>query len=1707
MPRGPRFQTVRSEGAILPPDLLQRIAGGGGIDGLTSESYHLPPGTKLKEAISQSWTKLNAFWRDFRTVRLTMSDADETGTKITRERWLLPLLTELGYGRIPATKGPDIEGKLFPIDRFARHVPIHLVGCKLSLDRRAEGVRGAATASPHGLVQEYLNRSEPSVWGFVSNGLVFRVLRDNKALSRQSYVEFDLEAMFEGNVYSDFSLLWLLCHQSRIDTEAASDCWLEQWSKLSHEQGTRVLEALRNGVQSAIEALGRGFVAHPTNDALRARLRRGELSTQDLYRQILRVVYRLLFLFVAEDRGLLHPPTANSTSCECYDRFYSARRLRDLAERMRGSAHGDLWRSLSVVFESLHHDAGRPQLGLPPLGSFLWSREATPDLRGVASIDDQTPAHPIELANDDLLSAVRALAFIEDNRVLRAVDYRNLGSEELGSVYESLLELHPRIEVASSADQVTFSLAASAGNDRKTSGSYYTPDSLVQCVLDSALEPVIADAMGRARNGADGSSLTGDARRAALESAILDLKVCDPACGSGHFLIAAAHRLAAHLARVRSGDAEPAPEVYRHAVRDIIRRCIYGIDINPMAVELCKVSLWLESLEAGKPLSFLDSHIVCGNSLLGVTPKLLKDGIPDDAFEPIEGDDKEACRDLKKQNKLHRKEFKAGQSFLFHPFVKLGDLVSTFATLSAGDDDSLNDVRERERRYADLVRSAAYANATLVADAWCAAFVWRKDRSDLGRQAVTERSFRELERSPHAYPDGHPVRQEIRRLAREYAFLHPHLAFPEVFRVPSDATEPTDPARGWSGGFDCILGNPPWERVKLQEKEWFAERSPEIANAPNAAVRKRLIEGLMAVDPSLHRDFLTGLRTSEGESHLLRSSGRYPLCGRGDINTFAVFAESMRHAIAGTGRLGIIVPTGIATDDTTKFFFGDMVESCTLVSYFGFKNERFLFPRPVEHTVTFGLLTALGRAHSSSKMEFCWLAWTVEEMQDPSRRITLTADDIAQLNPNTRTCPVFRSERDAEITKSIYRRVPVLIREARDQRPEENPWGIKFATMFHMSNDSKLFIAPDVACPAVKFAIESNADCAPYFPLYEAKLLHQFDHRWATYACDDCHWLTTSLRTKLNRDGNPEPDPRDMTAAEHERRDTLVAPRYWVASNEVDSRLTKTERNGNVVWRWAREWLLGFREIARNTDDRTLIATFLPRTAVNNKIPLVYLDDFNACEAACLLACLDSFVVDFAARQKVGGTTLSFFLVKQFPVLPPSAFAVQCPWLSPIAPEGAAPETPRGSLTDWIAQRVLELVYTADDLAGLARDLGYDGPPFRWDSAGSRRQRIRAELDAAFFHLYGVSRDDAAYVLDTFLVFKARDEARNGGVFSTKETILAIYDAMANSMRTGKSWTSALDPPPGDPRAAHDPEARPPTPRGGGPSTASFARPVSPRSEITPPTSNPVRDSTSAIIEAFLRVREGRSSDFVVCDPILNALYLERAREFGVEGDDAELNRRLLGARKTNRLTEHPTTRRYRLPRALLPYTFVAEWAARHVQRTLLAESNHEPSLDDILCDPALARRFDAAAARIRADIPSLDWRWAALAFRKRGRREARADTVALEPRDHAGIPLDASKLPSGPGLYLLADSERVYYANSTDNLRRQLNLHASLASDDADSPATLVPSWLLPSGAHANEARWLWLATGDPVTLSETRIRLVASHRPWLNLLENLAG
>ena len=549
------------------------------------------------------------------------------------------------------------------------------------------------------------------------------------------------------------------------------------------------------------------------------------------------------------------------------------------------------------------------------------------------------------------------------------------------------------------------------------------------------------------------------------------------------------------------------------------------------------------------------------------------------------------------------------------------------------------------------------------------------------------------------------------------------------------------------GGFDLVLGNPPWERIKLQEQEFFAAREPEIAEAPNAAARRRRIAKLEKAPPgsrehALYEEFESTKRMAEAFSVFARvadeDGGRFPLTGCGDVNTYALFAELFVNLTSAPGRAGIVVPTGIATDGTTARFFAALIDKGRLIRIASFENEEFIFPS-VHHSYRFCLMT-LGNGGQNSAPVFSFFLRRVEQISETERSFTLSAKEIARINPNTKTAPVFRSQADANLTVRIYERVPVLVDDSKGLAG--NPWAFDYMTkMFDMADSSAAFrTAEQLHGTGLKLVKNrwTAKNGQSWVPLYEAKMIHQYDHRWGTYDTDG--------------------ESRDSTLSEKQDPAFEPMPRYWVPERYVADRLATKA--------WTREWLLGWRDITSAHVLRTTIATAYPAFAIGHTIRNLFVIDQPRL-AAGFIAGLSSLTFDFIARQKLGGTHLTVEILKQLPVLPPSRY--------------------NSSVLNFIVPRVLELAYTSDSMAPFARDLGYDGPPFAW--VEDRRAQLCAELDAWYAHAYGLARDELRYVLDpadikgpdypseTFRVLKHNEIARFGE-YRTARLVLAAYDEL-----------------------------------------------------------------------------------------------------------------------------------------------------------------------------------------------------------------------------------------------------------------------------------------------------------------------------------------
>lgn len=1315
---------IRSEGGLIPYDVLDKIAKEESGLGQQAKDFDLPAGRRLTDEIARAWSDAQDYWHIFQRRAANLAE-DETGATLTR-KWVGDLLNELlGYSLTYQQAGAVIGGKTYPISHRAgageESPPVDIEGVRIDLDKRPEGRR----LSPQALVQEYLNNSDRHLWGVVTNGNLFRLLRDTSRTSRPSYLEFDLQSILDGNRFNEFALFYRVCHRTRLPrtAEESTSCWLEKYFQLSIEQGGRVRDKLRDGVEEALKALGTGFLQHPENSTLRAHVKAGTLTPAEFHRQLLRLVYRLLFLMVAEERRMIVPegPEADRRH-SLYDRYYSVGRLRTLAEKpIESSTFGDLWIGLLQTFK-LFEDGDSNPLGIPPLNGDLFSAIAVKDLQGT------------HLRNDVLLAAMQRLSLFEDQRVRQRVNYSALDVEELGSVYESLLDFQPAF--SEQPEGISFELRT--GSERKSTGSYYTRPELVRELIESALVPVMQDRLLAAKD-------TDSAKeKEKKQQAILSMSVCDPACGSGHFLLAAARRLGRELAKIKTGEDEPTPKEFHLAVRDVIAHCVYGVDVNPLAVDLCKLALWLEGHWTGKPLSFLDHRIKLGNSLIGVlNVAVLKEGIPDDAFTAVTGDEKKVASAFRRKNRDERK----GQPSL--PF-DAAEHVHHYATEShdfaAITEDTPADVRRKKEAYERARQKPEWWHDWVAANLWTAAFFLPLVNFD-DPVVPTHDKFMAYLRGQHvdAQMEGAAI-----GLATELHFFHWPLEFPVVYE---------------RGGFDVILGNPPWEKITLKEEEHWADDA-YITDAQNKAERARRIQEYRKSNSREKQQrvarFDRARHYAEAQSKFIRNSERFPLTAFGDVNTYAVFAETAYILISPDGRAGLLTPTGIVSDDSTKQFFGELIGRQQLVNVRGFINEQMLFPS-VLHNFKFCALTICGKGKTIAAPDFVFFCYNLDDVRNPDRHFSLQRSDFLLLNPNTLTCPVFRSRADADLNKKVYRLVPVFSSD----NDAPSLWNVEFGSMLHMANDSFCF----------KETSEPDT-----LPLYEAKMFHQFDHRFAS------HEGLIGDQTRMHM--LPQ-----TTEEQHADPYYAVKPCYYVPRSEVDDRLKdKTKR----------QWLIATRRISSNALERTVIVAILPFAGASDSITLFFMDDHDSRTTALLIANFNSLVFDYVARQKIAGSNISMFVLKQLPVLPPSTYQSQD--------------------HDFILPRVLELTYTSHQVEPFAVDVWKGASkemrglfleriapshspaqsnveivgentlpnPFGWNN--SRRVEVRAELDAYYAHLYSLTREEVRYILDpqdvfgegfpgeTFRVLKEREE-KELGEYRTRRLVLEAFDKLAKSPR------------------------------------------------------------------------------------------------------------------------------------------------------------------------------------------------------------------------------------------------------------------------------------------------------------------------------------
>lgn len=1405
------FSTIGLVGSLFVSDSIVQIAQRKCF-AQSEKDYNLPPGIKFSDQTSRAFSIAKALYAEY---------ASKNGSFDSLKNFIFQLFgTALDYRGIIEGRPAVIGGVKYPVMTYvAPYVPLVIVPADLSLDVAdarftIEGVT-ARKRSGYALAQMFLNASNLAQWAIVTNGRELRLLRDSESLVRPSYLQFHIESILKEDRYPDFVAFWCFMQASRVNV------W-EKWRIEGILQGTRVREGLRTGVTNALLYLGAGFLKTegPGNNVLLNSLAEGKrpdgapYTVQVFYKALLREVYRFLFLSTIEERGLIFAhPSESGTDAELEPRFRTAHRLywtgysvHRLAERsgkaIRTDRYTDLWHGVKVVYKAFQE--GNDNLDLMPLGGLFKA--------------DQCPLlDACELDNEHLMKAIRQLRYNDIDGVKTFTDYRNMGTEEFGSVYESLLELVPHVDLQAK----TFSFVgvgdengiiedgSTKGNARKLSGSYYTDASLVQSLIKTALEPAI-----EAKLKTEEDLARKENREPDYCGAILDFRMIDAGSGSGHFLLAGSRRLAEVLSEKRlekTGESATA-ETYRKALRDVITNCIYGVDLNEMAVELARTALWLEGYEPGKPLSFLNHHIKQGNSIVGVFDlKVLNNGMPQAAYTALTGDDKAVCASLKKSNEKER-----GGKWQISAFEKKNPITNDRLVALTRQIEALpnDDIRAEERKrelYEKLRQDSVYVKNKIACDIYTAAFFAKKDDA---ANVPTSRDLFDVMNDLAETRQG--IRELAARLSEEYSFFHWPVEFPEVFE---------------KGGFDCVVGNPPWDRIKVQEKEFFSQRIPAIADARNKAARDKMIMVLATgnvFERQVYAEFEHALHNADATSSFVHykdfADCRFPLTGTGDVNLYALFAELNYRLRNERGTAGFVCPSGIATDDSTKEFFGEIASKGMLRSLYDFENRDALFPT-VDSRFKFCLLTI---AAGNTPGDFAFFLKNVPELEDKRRHFSMTAEDFDLINPNTHTCPVFRSEKDAELAKKIYRKAGVFVREADFQNG--NPWRIRFNRMYDMSNDSELFATEPGNGP----------DGKPMLPLYEAKMMHQMDHRWATFLA--------------------EKKPEDVSAEQKADVNFTARPEYWVpytetvlrattldasvvallrksldesknaiagdakqstrklrelclrlAMTETDSKLQKVyldaSGSGNIVQdllaaaeEYCPKYLMGYRNISNATNARTLIASVISLCGAGHSI-LLFGTNKNAVLDACLIANMASIPLDYVTRLKLGGTNMTYGYMRQFPILRPEAYS--------------------DAAVNFIVPRVFALTYTATDIVEWARALWNDAsvnlrklilsqhkdlptgidiaalaasdfdpatiPPIVFEDA--HRAKLRAELDAYFARLYGLSRRDLEYILDpkavmgddypseTFRVLRDA-ELSTYGEYRTGRLVLEAWDRM-----------------------------------------------------------------------------------------------------------------------------------------------------------------------------------------------------------------------------------------------------------------------------------------------------------------------------------------
>lgn len=1295
---------IKSSGNIITEDFCMALASETKADYVKDKSFGADM-KKVDEVIASTFEKLRERWEE---NRLSIIENKFDNSEL-RNKWIIPLLKSLGYA-------PKHIGSVSSESGIEYHIPykgweseyaplVHMVNSAQDFDTKDKHSIAHSKKSPQDYLQQFLNTTHHQ-WAILINGKKVRLLRDFYHSITKGFLEFDLESIFETANTEQFRVLFRILHRSRIENqyqgkqeieyddegnpiEVEDNCLLESFHKKSRETGVKVGNKLRDQVIEAIEKLGNGFAENLNPDEFQ------NGKVKGFYGEILNIIYRLLFLMFAEQKGWL--PVRNSI----YARTYSLNALREMAEKGNYShdEEHDLWEGLKITFKLVANGYEfKNGDRINAFGGQLFSDKK------IEVIKD------LSLKNKFLLDAIYRLSYFKLDNLSNRINYANLAIDELGSVYESLLDYEPKLA------KENFTLGKreikrgefyldDRGTDRKTTGSYYTDSRLVAQLIESALVPVIENA------------LKDKTTQAEKEEALLNLKVADIACGSGAFICAALEKLGETLALIRMGDEErPTEDQLREAKRDILLHCIYGVDLNPMALELAKFSLWITASLPDMPLTFLDHKLKCGNSLIGATPELIKKGIPEEAYKPVGNDNPAICTELKKKI---RKQLES-LSQVNEPTTQYGlqfkrnetdELLRLREALNNRKQEQVSDVDLAEEEYLQLEKMERRFKDWLMADVWTAAFFIEKTETDLLLYPTnaTLEQLRENEKVNET------LIERVLKTADQYNFFHFHLEFPEVFE---------------KGGFDCLLGNPPWEKITLLEREFFSSFE-NIVKEKRSNIRKQLIEDLKISNAEVYHAWTIANIEVDKQKQFMTASKRFALSAVGELNLYPLFVENNSNLINNNGFSGIIIKSGMLQSPTWAAFTQYLIEERKIISAYDFRNWAGWFPAIGYHE-RFTLLTITG---NSNTMEFGFYLDDTSEIKFSEKVFLLTADECLKINPLSKNIATFSSKKDKDILVSIYSRFNIIA--------EIQDWNIRYTTGLHMSSDaSELRTIEELM--AEGYSLDKNifkANKRNYFPLLEGKLLHQYDHRFATF-----DGIAKEKRFGIKAATNLPTDSQKSDKAFE------VIPRYWVSE--------EYRNNDKLSRRLYTDWSITFRDTTNVISNfRTFVACVAGETAFNYKAPNLVIDEedssLRAKKSALLLAIINSIPFDFITRVKFYGANLIKNIIEQLPIIGYDKISM---------------------VQDEIISRVLKLSYTSDSIKTFAEDLNYFDAPYKFNS--NERFLIKCELDAVLAHLYCIEKVELAYMLDSFPILRSK-EIQQFEKFRTKETILRLYDEFA----------------------------------------------------------------------------------------------------------------------------------------------------------------------------------------------------------------------------------------------------------------------------------------------------------------------------------------